>query len=50
MIESKVSIKDFRELTKDVPEEYMLCFSLDNVPYGVGSFEVDVSNKRIILK
>ena len=50
MNKSEVSIKDFRELTKDIPDEYMLCFSLDNVPYGAKSFEVDVSEKRIILK
>ena len=50
MNESKVSIKEFRELTKDIPEDYMLCFSLDNVPYGIESFEVNVPEKRIILK
>lgn len=50
MEESKISMKDFREFTKNIPEDYMLCFSLDNVPYGVGSFEVDVSEKRVVLK
>lgn len=49
MNESKVSIKEFRELTKDIPDEYMLCFSLDNVPYGAEKFEIDVSEKRIIV-
>jgi len=50
MNDSKISIKDFRDLTKDIPDEYMLCFSLDNVSYGAIRFEVDVSEKQIILK
>ena len=50
MNESKVSIKEFRELTKDMPDDYMLCFSLDNAVYGVESFEINVSEKKIILK
>jgi len=50
MNESKIPIKYFRELTKNIPDDYMLCFSLDNVPYGAEVFEVDVSEKRIILK
>ncbi|MBQ2832423.1 hypothetical protein [Methanobrevibacter sp.] len=50
MNESKVSMKEFRELTKDIPDEYMLYFSLDNVPYGTECFIVDVPEKRIILK
>lgn len=50
MSESKVSLKEFRELTKDIPEDYMLYFSLDNVPYGMESFEVDISEKKLILK
>ena len=50
MENSKVSLKEFRELTKDIPEDYMVYFSLDNVPYIVEGFEVNVSEKKIILK
>lgn len=50
MNESKISIKEFRDLTKDIPEDFMLHFSLDNVVYGTERFEVDVSEKKIILK
>ncbi|WP_296882259.1 hypothetical protein [uncultured Methanobrevibacter sp.] len=50
MGESKISLKDFRDLTKDFPDDYMLYFSLDNVPYAAESFEVDISGKKLILK
>lgn len=50
MENSKVSLKEFRELTKDIPEDYMIYFSLDNVQYIVEGFEVKVSEKKIIIK
>ena len=50
MNESKISFKEFKELTKDIPEDYMLCFSLNGAHYGAESFEINVSEKRIIIK
>jgi hypothetical protein len=51
-----ITLKEFRELTKDLPEDLVLGFSLinsydvDRMGFNVQSLKVDLSNNRLELK
>lgn len=50
MVNDTVTMKEFRELTKDVPDDYSVFFMLNQSCYSLDGFEVNIPEKKIILK